>query len=65
VLADRLRQARTALSLNQDRAAEAIGVSRVTLARWETGSHRPRGIAMRFVELWAAHALGEKVSLGQ
>jgi DNA-binding transcriptional regulator YiaG len=63
-LAERIRQARTARSLNQDRAAEAIGVSRVTLARWETGSHRPRGPALRFVELWVAAALGEEMSLG-
>lgn len=50
--------------MNQEGAAEAIGVSRVTLARWETGSHRPRGPAVRFVEIWIARALGEEVSLG-
>jgi DNA-binding transcriptional regulator YiaG len=64
VLAERLRQAREALRLSQEKAASAIGVSRVTLARWETGSHRPRGPAVRFVELWISRALGEEVSLG-
>lgn len=64
MLAERLRQAREALRLSQEKAASAIGVSRVTLARWETGSHRPRGPAVRFVELWISRALGEEVSLG-
>jgi transcriptional regulator with XRE-family HTH domain len=64
VLAERLRQARGALRLSQEKAASAIGVSRVTLARWETGSHRPRGPAVRFVELWISRALGEEVRLG-
>ena len=64
MLADRLRRARAALRVSQETAATAIGVSRVTLARWETGSHRPRGPAVRFVELWVSRALGEEVSLG-
>ena len=34
------------------------------VARWETGSTRPRGLAHRFVLLWIANALGEEVSLG-
>ena len=63
-LADLLRRARTALGLTQEKAAGSLGVARVTLARWETGSHRPRGPAAKFVEVWAAHALGEEVHLG-
>lgn len=59
-LAERMRQAREAGGLTQESAAATIGVSRVTLARWETGSHRPRSLALRYVELWIARALGEK-----
>ena len=64
LLAERLRRARGALQLSQETAAATIGMSQVTLARWETGSHRPRGPAVRFVELWISRALGEEVSLG-
>jgi DNA-binding XRE family transcriptional regulator len=64
-LGERLRYVRAELRLNQDRAADAIGVSRVTLARWETGSHQPRGLALRFVEQWIDTALGVEVNRGK
>ena len=57
--AERLRAARHHLEATQERTAKAIGVSRVTLARWETGSHRPSGLARRYVELWIEAALAE------
>ena len=64
ILAERLRRARSQTEMTQEEAAAAIGVSRVTVARWETGTFRPRGPARRFVELWIASALGEEVTIG-
>lgn len=64
MLAERLRSARSTLRMSQEKAAADMGVALVTLARWETGSQRPRGLAARFVELWIAQALGEEASLG-
>lgn len=61
---ERLRAARREVAVTQAKAADLIGVDRVTVARWETGSSSPRGAARRFVELWIAAALGEEVSLG-
>lgn len=57
--ADRLRLARTRLGLTQTEAAELLRVDRVTVARWETGSHKPTGPALLYVESWIARALGE------
>jgi DNA-binding XRE family transcriptional regulator len=53
-LADRLRQTRARRGLSQDAAALSIGINRVTLARWETGEHAPRGLVLRVVEEWIA-----------
>jgi len=58
--ADRLRLARERLGLTQEVAAERLSVSRVTLARWETGEMKPEGPALKYVEAWIARALGEK-----
>ena len=63
-IAERLRKVRAHLGVTQKEVAITIGVAPVTLARWETGSSRPRGLARRFVELWIADALGEEVNLG-
>ena len=52
------------MGLSQEKAATQLGVTRVTLARWETGAFRPRGPALRFVQLWTAAIRGEEVSLG-
>jgi DNA-binding XRE family transcriptional regulator len=38
---------RESLELTQAKLAEAIGVNRVTLARWETGVSTPRGLSAR------------------
>lgn len=50
--AERLRAARAARELTQDEAALSIGVHRVTLSKWETGEHVPKGIVLRVVEAW-------------
>ncbi len=64
ILGERLRKARTKLALTQEEAADALGVSPVTMARWETGSSRPIGPGRRYVEQWVAAALGEGVDRG-
>jgi transcriptional regulator with XRE-family HTH domain len=38
---------RTALGLTQAELADAAGVNRVTLTRWETGRTSPSGLALR------------------
>ena len=41
--------------LTQVEAATVLGVSRVTLARWEAGTHEPKGgPARRYVDEWIA-----------
>ena len=40
---DDVRKLRAALKMTQEQLAEAIGSERVTVARWETGKHEPRG----------------------
>ena len=57
--AERFRIARHALGLSQEGAAESLGVSRVTVARWETGDKEPAGLARKFVESWIARATGK------
>jgi len=34
---------RKALGLTQEKLAELLGAQRPTIARWELGTHRPRG----------------------
>ena len=63
-LADELREARRLAGISQDTAALQLGVARVTIARWETGAFRPRGPALRFVQLWTAAIRGEEVNIG-
>ena len=41
-IADRLRELRAERKLNQDEVAEACGISRIALARYETGARAPR-----------------------
>lgn len=40
---DRAREIREAAGVTMVEVAEAIGVDRVTVHRWETGVRRPRG----------------------
>ena len=58
-LAGAVRAARAARGWTQAEAASQLGVARETLARWETGSAKPRGLALRFLEEWAARARKE------
>ena len=41
-IADRLRDLRADKKLNQDVVSEACGISRIALARYETGARTPR-----------------------
>ena len=50
--ADRFRAARAARGLTQEGAAGSLGVGIASVARWEAGTHRPRGIVLRVVEEW-------------
>ena len=50
----RLRGAREARDVSQVAAAKAIGVHAITLCRWETGEHEPRGVVRKVAEAWIA-----------
>ena len=45
-----------ARGLTQEQAAEELGVALSTVARWETNSKEPEGLARRYVEEWIARA---------
>lgn len=45
-----LRRIRKNLSLTQEQLAERLGVTRVTIARWETGARRIPELAARLVK---------------
>lgn len=52
-IADRLRELRATKKLNQDEVAEACGISRIALARYETGTRTPRaGYVARLAEYY-------------
>ena len=63
LFAERLRSARRARGLTQEQASVEIGVSRTTLALWETGDGRPVGPALRYLEIWIQAAHGEPINL--
>ena len=44
--------------LTQERLAKAVGVDRVTVARWETGARAISELAARLVQRIAAEARG-------
>lgn len=46
-----LKSLRSKLDLTQAQAASLVGVSTNTWARWEQGVHRPRGAALKLIEL--------------
>ena len=52
--AEKLRATRASRGVTQEQAAAAIGCDRVTLARWESGTHEPVGIIRAAVEKWIA-----------
>lgn len=58
-LGEDLRRARAALGLNQEQAARELAVTRVALARWETGTRTPSGPARLYIEAWIVKALAD------
>jgi len=42
-----IKRLRKTLNLTQEALAARLGVNRVTLADWERGAHRPRGLYLR------------------
>jgi len=45
-----IRALREALGLTQQQFAKRIGAQRVTVARWETGLTRPKGLYLQALE---------------
>lgn len=43
MIGDRIKTAREALGMSQEELGQAVGVTRVTVSRWETNAIRPRG----------------------
>jgi len=41
---------RSRLGLSQEKFAEKLGVSVSSVAKWETGWHKPRGLSLRALE---------------
>lgn len=58
-LAESLRQARSTLGWTQAEAATALGTTQPTWARWESGSAKPRGVALRLLADWAERMVRE------
>jgi len=52
-LASRIVAKRLRLGLSQEKAAEALGVARESIARWEMGQE-PRGLYLTAVLAWLA-----------
>lgn len=52
-IAEQLRAVRAARGWSQVRAAENLGVPQSVLAEWESGTARPRALALRYLlEVW-------------
>lgn len=47
LIGSRIALARKAAELNQDQVAEAIGVHKQTISRWESGKRAPNGEEIR------------------
>lgn len=57
LIGSRIAIARKAANLNQDQTADAIGVHKQTLSRWESGKRAPNGEEIRLlVELFGCSA---------
>lgn len=48
--ANEIRKLRDALGLTQERFAKRIGATRGTVARWEIGTAKPKGLYLRALE---------------
>lgn len=49
LIGSRIAIARKAAGLNQDQVAEAIGVHKQTISRWESGKREPNGEEIRLL----------------
>ena len=47
LIGSRIALARKAIGMNQDQVAEAIGVHKQTISRWESGKRAPNGEEIR------------------
>ena len=57
LIGSRIAIARKAAEMNQDQVAEAIGVHKQTISRWESGKRAPNGEEIRLlVELFGCSA---------
>ena len=57
-IADALREARAVHGWAQARAAASLGIPQSVLAGWESGTHRPQGLALRYLlEVWIPRSL--------
>lgn len=50
VTPERIRKLREALGLTQKEMAEELGITRVTIARWETGTAKPKGLYLKALQ---------------
>ncbi len=46
----RVKSLRKALELTQEEFAQVVGVARETVARWEVGMAKPRGLSLKVLE---------------
>jgi len=60
-LPESVRALRKSLNLTQHQLAERLGVTYVTVSRWETGQVRPNRLALRSLSRVAETALGHEV----
>lgn len=51
-----MKRLRQSLGMTQKQFARAIGVNRVTVADWEGGAHKPRGLSLVALNALAAKA---------
>ena len=57
-VAEALRTARAALGVTQAEAAVELGIAQPVLAKWESGSRRPSGLALRYLlEVWIPRSI--------
>ena len=46
-----IKELRRQLKLTQEKLAQELGVSVMTIRRWESGKHKPSSLALRQIEL--------------
>ncbi len=57
---NQIKKLRERLGLTQERFAELVRADRVTLARWETGVHKPTGLYLTVLRELAAKSKRRK-----